>query len=110
MGSVLNGISVYKFQLELGRRLADQVTEMGWDVDIVVPVPDGARPVAIELSSHLSKPYREGLVKNRWGEPSSCQSSTSGSSVFEESSTPCPLSSRTKRFCWWTTPSSGEPP
>jgi len=64
--SVLNGISVYKFQLELGRRLADQVTEMGWDVDIVVPVPDGARPVAIELSSHLSKPYREGLVKNRY--------------------------------------------
>lgn len=64
--SILNGISVYKFQLELGRRLAKQVEDMGWDVDMVVPVPDGARPVAIELSSQLGLPYREGLVKNRY--------------------------------------------
>mmetsp|Transcript_9878 Transcript_9878/g.35203 ORF Transcript_9878/g.35203 Transcript_9878/m.35203 type:complete len:580 (+) Transcript_9878:71-1810(+) len=64
--SVLNDISVYKFQLELGRKLAKQITTEGWDVDIVVPVPDGARPVAIELSSQLGLPYREGLVKNRY--------------------------------------------
>ena len=64
--SVLNDISVYKFQLELGRRLAKQVQEQDWGVDIVVPVPDGARPIAIELSSQLGLPYREGLVKNRY--------------------------------------------
>jgi amidophosphoribosyltransferase len=64
--SILNGISVYKFQLELGRRLAKQVQDQNWDIDIVVPVPDGARPVAIEMGSQLGKPYREGLVKNRY--------------------------------------------
>merc|ERR1711977_460711 len=64
--SILNGISVYKFQLELGRRLAKQVQDQDWDIDIVVPVPDGARPVAIEMGSQLGLPYREGLVKNRY--------------------------------------------
>lgn len=64
--SVLNGISVYQFQLELGRRLAEQVREQKWEFDIVVPVPDGSRPIAIELSNQLGLPYREGLVKNRY--------------------------------------------
>lgn len=64
--SVLNNISVYKFQLELGRRLANQVRKHEWDVDVVVPVPDGARPIAIQLSAELGLPYREGLVKNRY--------------------------------------------
>mmetsp|Transcript_39226 Transcript_39226/g.83968 ORF Transcript_39226/g.83968 Transcript_39226/m.83968 type:complete len:609 (+) Transcript_39226:138-1964(+) len=64
--SILNDIPVYKFQLELGRRLAKQVREKDWGVDIVVPVPDGARPIAIELGSQLGLPYREGLVKNRY--------------------------------------------
>ena len=64
--SVLNDIPVYEFQLELGRRLARQIEQRGWDVDTVVPVPDGSRPAAIEASSYLGLPYREGLVKNRY--------------------------------------------
>ena len=39
---------------------------MDWDIDCVVPVPDGARPTAIQISSVLGLPYREGLVKNRY--------------------------------------------
>ncbi len=40
--------------------------EMGWDIDCVVPVPDGSRPAAIQISAELGLPYREGLVKNRY--------------------------------------------
>lgn len=66
--SVLNGISVYEMQLSLGRKLADRIKDLGIDkkIEMVVPVPDGSRPAAIEISSELNLPYREGLVKNRY--------------------------------------------
>ena len=64
--SVMNDISVYEFQLDLGRRLAERIRASGWDIDIVVPVPDGSRPAAIEIAAALDLPYREGLVKNRY--------------------------------------------
>eukprot|EP01023_Acetabularia_acetabulum_P022058 TRINITY_DN21766_c0_g1_i1.p1 TRINITY_DN21766_c0_g1~~TRINITY_DN21766_c0_g1_i1.p1 ORF type:complete len:536 (-),score=95.16 TRINITY_DN21766_c0_g1_i1:479-1849(-) len=64
--SVLNDIPVYSFQLELGVRLAKRIMQQNWDIDIVVPVPDGSRPAAIQISSELKLPYREGLVKNRY--------------------------------------------
>ena len=56
----------YEFQLTLGRKLARKIEERGWDIDCIVPVPDGSRPAAIELSAELNLPYREGLVKNRY--------------------------------------------
>lgn len=40
--------------------------ETQWDIDCVVPVPDGSRPAAIQISAELGLPYREGLVKNRY--------------------------------------------
>ena len=40
--------------------------QTGWDIDCVVPVPDGSRPAAIQMSAELGLPYREGLVKNRY--------------------------------------------
>eukprot|EP00963_Diacronema_lutheri_P008102 scaffold694_cov338-Pavlova_lutheri.AAC.44 len=68
--TVINDISVYAMQLNLGRRLARRIKEKidakEWEVDIVVPVPDGSRPAAIEVHSQLGLPYREGLVKNRY--------------------------------------------
>eukprot|EP00241_Pyramimonas_parkeae_P017089 CAMPEP_0114293988 /NCGR_PEP_ID=MMETSP0059-20121206/9884_1 /TAXON_ID=36894 /ORGANISM="Pyramimonas parkeae, Strain CCMP726" /LENGTH=627 /DNA_ID=CAMNT_0001415731 /DNA_START=16 /DNA_END=1900 /DNA_ORIENTATION=+ len=66
--SVLNDISVYEFQLSLGRKLAERIVSLGMDndIDMVVPVPDGSRPAAIEMAAALNKPYREGLVKNRY--------------------------------------------
>ena len=33
--SVINGISVYNMQLSLGKRLAEKISERGWDIDIV---------------------------------------------------------------------------
>lgn len=64
--SVLNDIPVYNFQLGLGKRLAEKIKKQGWDIDVVVPVPDGSRPSAIQVSAELQLPYREGLVKNRY--------------------------------------------
>jgi amidophosphoribosyltransferase len=64
--SVLNNIPVYSFQLGLGTRLAKRIKQTGWDIDLVCPVPDGSRPAAIQISSELQLPYREGLVKNRY--------------------------------------------
>jgi amidophosphoribosyltransferase len=42
------------------------IRRTGWDIDCVVPVPDGSRPAAIQISAELGLPYREGLVKNRY--------------------------------------------
>ncbi|KAK9789949.1 hypothetical protein WJX73_008712 [Symbiochloris irregularis] len=64
--SVLNNISVYNFQLGLGTRLARRILDTQWKIDCVVPVPDGSRPAAIQISAVLGLPYREGLVKNRY--------------------------------------------
>lgn len=64
--SVLNEISVYNFQLALGSKLAKRIKATGWEIDIVVPVPDGSRPAAIQACAELGLPYREGLVKNRY--------------------------------------------
>ena len=45
---------------------AEGACRQGWDIDCVVPVPDGSRPAAIQISAELGLPYREGLVKNRY--------------------------------------------
>ena len=42
----------------LGRKLAQRIRERNWDIDCIVPVPDGSRPSAIELSAALELPYR----------------------------------------------------
>ena len=64
--SMLDGISVYKTQIRMGTHLADQIAELGLDIDAVIPVPDSARPVALEVSRKTGIVYREGLVKNRY--------------------------------------------
>ena len=64
--SRLSQISVYEFQRACGRKLARRVSEMGWDMDVVVPVPDGARPAALEAARRLNLDYGEGLIKNRY--------------------------------------------
>ncbi len=64
--SYLNGINVYQSRVELGQRLARRLRKMAHEIDVVVPVPDSARPAAVEIARRLRLPYREGLVKNRY--------------------------------------------
>lgn len=64
--SRLSGISVYEFQRACGRKLAAQVANLPWDIDVIVPVPDGARPAAMEVARRLGLDYGEGLIKNRY--------------------------------------------
>ena len=64
--STIDGISVYEARLNLGKNLAKEIKKKGTDIDIVVPVPDTSRPVAISLAEELDVKYREGLMKNRY--------------------------------------------
>lgn len=66
--SIMNGISVYEARLRLGERLADTVAQhlpLG-DVDVVMPVPDTARPAALQVARRLGIEYREGFYKNSY--------------------------------------------
>jgi amidophosphoribosyltransferase len=64
--SIMDGINVYEARLRLGEELAKEVVKKNIKADIVVPVPDSAKPAATALASVLKLPYREGLVKNRY--------------------------------------------
>jgi amidophosphoribosyltransferase len=66
--SVMNGISVYEARLRLGNSLADTIakyTSRG-DIDVVMPIPDSARPAAMQVARKLGLEYREGFYKNRY--------------------------------------------
>lgn len=64
--TLLDGISVYKTQIRMGEALAKQIKDLNLDIDSIIPVPDSARPVALEVSNATGIRYREGLVKNRY--------------------------------------------
>ena len=66
--SVMNGISVYDARLRMGENLAKKVArEIPLDeIDVVMPIPDSARPSAMQLAQVLGLPYREGFYKNRY--------------------------------------------
>jgi len=64
--SMLDEISVYKTQLRMGQRLAEQIRSADLKIDSVMPIPDSSRPVALEIAQVLGLKYREGLIKNRY--------------------------------------------
>ena len=66
--SVLDGIPVYDARLRLGNVLAEQVAKeiSTGDIDVVMPIPDSARPSAMQVAQKLGIEYREGFFKNRY--------------------------------------------
>src|SRR5690606_39675257 len=66
--SVMNGVSVYESRLRMGDRLADTIAKHVPldEIDVVMPIPDSARPSAMEVARKLGKEYREGFYKNRY--------------------------------------------
>lgn len=64
--SMIDDISVYKTRLRMGEKLAQQIIDSGIEIDSVMPIPDTSRPAAQALADKINKPYREGLIKNRY--------------------------------------------
>lgn len=66
--SLMDGVSVYSARLRMGEHLAERVAKqlrLG-DIDVVMPIPDSARPAAMQLAKRLNLEYREGFIKNRY--------------------------------------------
>jgi amidophosphoribosyltransferase len=62
----MNGKSVYEVRMALGRALGARVRDKRIEADVVVPVPDTARPAATAMAELLGLPLREGFIKNRY--------------------------------------------
>ena len=63
--SIAEGRPVYDVRYRIGERLA---RESPAAADLVVPVPDSARPQALGFASASGIPYAEALIKNRFVE------------------------------------------
>jgi len=61
--SYIEGINVYYARKNIGRVLAEKYPIEG---DVVIPVPDSARPAALGYSEKSGIPFEEGLMKDRY--------------------------------------------
>ncbi len=66
--SIVDGITVHKARLRMGERLAAKIQRdwPGFDADVIIPIPDTSRTVAMQLAYELEVKYREGFIKNRY--------------------------------------------
>jgi amidophosphoribosyltransferase len=63
---------VYAARRRVGQLLAKQYPIH--DADVVIPVPDSARPAALGYAMELGKPFEEGLLKDRYSKRGSMRS------------------------------------
>ncbi len=66
--SIIDGISVYKARMRMGKSLAKKILRIypNHDINVVIPIPDTSRTAALQLANELKVKYREGFVKNRY--------------------------------------------
>jgi amidophosphoribosyltransferase len=62
--SVIEGVNVYEVRKKIGMLLAKKFPIK--DADVVIPVPDSARPAALAYAQELGIAYEEGLLKDRY--------------------------------------------
>jgi amidophosphoribosyltransferase len=66
--SVMDNIFVHRARMRMGTRLGKKIQRI-WpdhDIDVIVPIPDTGRTVALEMAHELGIKYREGFIKNRY--------------------------------------------
>lgn len=62
--SRMEGVNIYMARKQIGRGLAKKFPIR--DADLVIPVPDSARPAALGYAQELNIPFDEGLLKDRY--------------------------------------------
>jgi amidophosphoribosyltransferase len=68
----MEGVNVYAARKRIGQLLAKKFPIV--DADLVIPVPDSARPAALGYSEASGLPFEEGLLKNRYSKKGSMRS------------------------------------
>ena len=66
--STLYDVNVYQSRLKMGEYLAESIKnkiDLN-DIDLIVPVPDTSKPIALQISKMLNIPYYEAITKNRY--------------------------------------------
>jgi amidophosphoribosyltransferase len=70
--SIMEGISIYEARKRIGHLLAEKFPIS--EADVVIPVPDSARPAALGYAQRLAIPFEEGLLKDRYSKKGSMRS------------------------------------
>src|ERR671932_2125720 len=70
--SVMEGINIYAARKRIGQLLARKYPFP--DADVVIPVPDSARPAALGYAQELRLSFEEGLLKDRYSKKGSMRS------------------------------------
>jgi amidophosphoribosyltransferase len=70
--SIMEGVNVYAARKRIGQFLAKEFKIPG--ADLVIPVPDSARPAALGYALESGLPFEEGLMKNRYSRKGSMRS------------------------------------
>ncbi|OOC11470.1 amidophosphoribosyltransferase [Thioalkalivibrio halophilus] len=66
--SVIDNVFVHRARMRMGTALGEKIRRE-WpdhDIDVIVPIPDTGRTVALEMAHELDIKYREGFIKNRY--------------------------------------------
>ena len=70
--SIIEGVNVYEARKKMGHYLARKYPV--YDADVVIPVPDSARPAALGYAEELGIHFEEGLLKDRYRKKGSMRS------------------------------------
>jgi amidophosphoribosyltransferase len=62
--SIMEGVNIYLARKRIGNYLAKKFPLS--DADIIIPVPDSARPAALGYAEELGVQFEEGLLKDRY--------------------------------------------